>query len=201
MNGMCSSVVAWNNVKPAMMSVYKNDFGHYSWSNSEFINDVWLDVFILNLPRISWHVRVLSIINHVYMHSFRSAIEATEKLNSNLVIFLGVGAFEQLFGPGRRFGTKWMVSFSSWLPALFCLIVGQERKLRTTSNWSWMDVSLQVTSNGRRTVCYQPRVLQWVGAIWSRDVHLGRRTIWAVLQGKITENKFLCYCLFYASES
>ena len=33
------------------------------------------------------------------MYSLRSIIEATEKLNSNLVIFLGVGAFEQLFGP------------------------------------------------------------------------------------------------------
>ena len=30
-----------------------------------------------------------------------SLIEATEKLKSNLVIFLGVGAFEQLFGPVR----------------------------------------------------------------------------------------------------
>ena len=41
------------------------------------------------------------LINHVYMHSFRSIIEATKKLNSNLVIFPGVGAFEQLFGPVR----------------------------------------------------------------------------------------------------
>ena len=41
------------------------------------------------------------LINHVYMHSFRSIIEATEKLKSNLIIFAGVGAFEQLFGPVR----------------------------------------------------------------------------------------------------
>ena len=41
------------------------------------------------------------LINHVYMYSFRSTIEATEKLNSNLVIFRGVGAFEQLLGPVR----------------------------------------------------------------------------------------------------
>ena len=40
-------------------------------------------------------------INHVYMHSTRSMIETTEKLNSNLVIFPEVGAFEQLFGPMR----------------------------------------------------------------------------------------------------
>ena len=32
------------------------------------------------------------------MYSLRSIIEATEKLNSNLVIFSGVEAFEQLFG-------------------------------------------------------------------------------------------------------
>ena len=41
------------------------------------------------------------LINHVNMHSRRSIIETTEKLNSNLVIFPGVGAFEQLFGPVR----------------------------------------------------------------------------------------------------
>ena len=36
------------------------------------------------------------------MHSFRSIIEATEKLISNLVTFPGVGAFEQLFDrPGE----------------------------------------------------------------------------------------------------
>ena len=35
------------------------------------------------------------------MHSFRRILEATEMLNSNVVIFLGVGAFEQLFGPVR----------------------------------------------------------------------------------------------------
>ena len=40
-------------------------------------------------------------INHVYIHSFRSIIEATQKLTSNLVIFPGVEAFEQLFGPVR----------------------------------------------------------------------------------------------------
>ena len=26
-----------------MNAVFKNDLGRYSWSNSEFINDVWLD--------------------------------------------------------------------------------------------------------------------------------------------------------------
>ena len=36
--------------------------------------------------------------NHVYMHSFRIIIKATEKF---LVIFPGVGAFEQLLGPVR----------------------------------------------------------------------------------------------------
>ena len=36
--------------------------------------------------------------NHVYMHSFRSTIKVTEKF---LVIFPGVGAFEQLLGPVR----------------------------------------------------------------------------------------------------
>ena len=35
------------------------------------------------------------------MHSFRSIIKATKSQNSNLVIFPGVGAFEQLFGPVR----------------------------------------------------------------------------------------------------
>ena len=83
-----NGVVAWNNVQPTMNS----------WSNSEFIDDVWLDVFIW----IWWHVRMLSIISHVYNYT---ASEAQYKLlkswKSNLVIFLGVGAFEQLFGPGR----------------------------------------------------------------------------------------------------
>ena len=35
------------------------------------------------------------LINHVYMHSFRNIIEATE-------VFPGVGTFEQLFDPVRR---------------------------------------------------------------------------------------------------
>ena len=46
--------------------------------------------------------------NNLYLslniHSFRSTIEGTEnsiKTVLNLVSFLGVGAFEQLFGPGR----------------------------------------------------------------------------------------------------
>ena len=42
------------------------------------------------------------LINHVYTYT---ASEASQKLlkslNSNLVIFPRVGAFEQLFGPGR----------------------------------------------------------------------------------------------------
>ena len=38
----------------------------------------------------------------MYIQSFRSIIEATENLNSNLVIFQGVGTFKQLFSPGRR---------------------------------------------------------------------------------------------------
>ena len=41
------------------------------------------------------------IINHVYMHSFRSIIEATEKLKQLYGNSPGVGAFEQLFGPVR----------------------------------------------------------------------------------------------------
>ena len=40
MNGKYLSVVAWNNVKPTMNLVYKTDLGRYSWSNSEFIDDV-----------------------------------------------------------------------------------------------------------------------------------------------------------------
>ena len=36
--------------------------------------------------------------NHIYMHSFRSIIKATEKF---VVIFPEVGAFEQLLGPVR----------------------------------------------------------------------------------------------------
>ena len=39
MNGMYSSVVAWNNVKPTINSVYKNELGRYSWSNSEFVDE------------------------------------------------------------------------------------------------------------------------------------------------------------------
>ena len=35
------------------------------------------------------------------MNSFRSIIEATEKLKSNLVILSWVGAFEQLFDPAK----------------------------------------------------------------------------------------------------
>ena len=43
------------------------------------------------------------LINHVNMHSFRSIIEATEKLQQYSISsnFPGGGAFEQLFGPVR----------------------------------------------------------------------------------------------------
>ena len=56
MYGMYLSVVACNNIKPILMmnSVYKKyDLGHYSWSNSEFIHDVWFDVFIWNMGAIA----------------------------------------------------------------------------------------------------------------------------------------------------
>ena len=91
MYGMYLSVVAWNGVKPTINSGHKNDLGRYSWSNSESIDDVWLNVFI----------RVLSIINHVYIHSFRNTIEATEKFNSNLVIFPGGGGIWTAFRLGE----------------------------------------------------------------------------------------------------
>ena len=100
-NDLYLSVFAWNSVKPTMNSDYKNDLGRYSWRNSESIDDVSLDVLILNMPRISWHVRVLSIINHVYIHSFRNTIEATEKFNSNLVIFPGGGGIWTAFRLGE----------------------------------------------------------------------------------------------------
>ena len=55
------------------------------------------------------------LINHVYMHSFRSIIEATENLNSNLVIFPEVGAFEQLFGPVRgEFKQTFFKNSNAW---------------------------------------------------------------------------------------
>ena len=44
-------------------------FDAFPWSNGEFINDVWLDVFIWNIPRIWRHVRVLSIINHMFTYT------------------------------------------------------------------------------------------------------------------------------------
>ena len=108
-NGMNvrNGVVAWNNVQPTMNS----------WSNSEFIDDVWLDVFIW----IWWHVRMLSIISHVYNYT---ASEAQYKLlkrwKSNLVIFLGVGAFEQknfpkIQVPGGLPGGGGDVEASNWL--------------------------------------------------------------------------------------
>ena len=37
-----------------------------------------------------WYINMCCLINHAYMHSF------------SLVIFPGVGAFEQLFGPVRK---------------------------------------------------------------------------------------------------
>ena len=64
MYGMYLTAVAWNNIKPTMNSVCKHDLGRYSWSNSDFIDDVSLDVFIWNMPRILCQGRVLSIINH-----------------------------------------------------------------------------------------------------------------------------------------
>ena len=55
------------------------------------------------------------LINHIYMHSFRSIIEATENLNSNLVIFPEVGAFEQLFGPVRgEFEKTFFKNSNAW---------------------------------------------------------------------------------------
>ena len=41
------------------------------------------------------------LIEHVYMYSFRSVIEATEKLKQYSGNFPGVGASEQLLGPVR----------------------------------------------------------------------------------------------------
>ena len=46
------------------------------------------------MPRFLWHVRVLS--NTSCLHTCK------QLQKRNLVIFLGVGAFEQLFDPGRR---------------------------------------------------------------------------------------------------
>ena len=49
------------------------------------------------------------------MHSFRSMIEATEKLKQYLVIFPGVGAFEQLFGSVKvEFEQKFSENLNAW---------------------------------------------------------------------------------------
>jgi len=61
--------------------------------------------------------RWCGLLNHVYIHSFTSIIEATEKLKQQPRNFPGGGgislpemdlcpdeAFEQLFGPGKRGG-------------------------------------------------------------------------------------------------
>ena len=53
-------MLLWNNVKLTMNSVYKNNLGRHLWSNSEFSDDAWLDVLVRNMPRFSWHERVLS---------------------------------------------------------------------------------------------------------------------------------------------
>ena len=101
MYGMYLSVVAWNNVNSLRWIQFIKMISTATREEWVFIDDVWRDVFIWSIPRVSWQVRVLSIINHLYVYGFRSTIEATDNLNSNLVIFLRVGAFEQLFGPGR----------------------------------------------------------------------------------------------------
>ena len=71
------------------------------------------------------------LMKHVYMHSFRSIIKATEKF---LVIFPGVGAFEQLFGPVRgEFEQKVIIYFKcsgkgmlkvqfEWYISMFCVV-------------------------------------------------------------------------------
>ena len=51
------------------------------------------------MPRISRHVKVLSIINHVYIHSFRSTKEATEKLKQLSGNFPRGGGIRTAFRP------------------------------------------------------------------------------------------------------
>ena len=54
------------------------------------------------------------LINNVYKHSFKSIIETTEKFKQYSGNFLGVGAFEQLFGPVRgEFEQKFFQNFKS----------------------------------------------------------------------------------------
>ena len=60
------------------------------------------------------------LINQVNMYSLRSIIKATEKLNSNLVIFPGMGAFEQLFGPVRGDLNKNLPKMPGGLPGGRC---------------------------------------------------------------------------------
>ena len=70
------------------------------------------------------------LMKHVYMHSFRSITKATEKF---LVIFPGVGAFEQLFGLVRgefeqkvnyfKCSGKGMLKVRfEWYISMFCVV-------------------------------------------------------------------------------
>ena len=55
------------------------------------------------------------LIKHVYMHGFRSIIEATEKLKQLSGNFPGGGAFERLFGPVRgEFEQKFSKNSNAW---------------------------------------------------------------------------------------
>ena len=100
-----------------MNSVYKNDLGRYSWSRIEFINDVWLDVFIWSIPRILWQVRVLSIMNHFCIHSFRSTTDWSYwKVKTVIWLFSwGWGHFNSFSSPRREgFEQKFFKNWMSW---------------------------------------------------------------------------------------
>ena len=47
------------------------------------------------------------------------------------------------------------------------------------------NIPLKVSCYGWWAVCNQQGVFQWAGTIWSRNVHLGRRVVWTVIQGMI----------------
>ena len=63
---------------------------------------------------------MFSLINHVNMHSFRSVIEATEKLKQLSGNFPGGWAFEQLFGPLRRGGGGGVVDLNKIFQKFTC---------------------------------------------------------------------------------
>ena len=83
-------------------TVETSNFDELKGTDCVFVAD-WLKIkgphsCVPYLKVFLYYINMCCLMNHVYMHSFRSIIKATEKF---LVIFPGVGAFEQLFGPVR----------------------------------------------------------------------------------------------------